>query len=147
MFNGKWLIGMTTVAALAAASVLWAQAPAPGSRPARGERARQFLLTYLGLTDSQKTQAKGIFDAARAQAAPIAAQLNQGRTALRDAVKAGKPDTELDALATQQGALMGQLAAIRAKALAKMYPMLTPEQKDKLDQLRGFVRGRFGHGP
>ena len=134
MFIGKSLIGTMTVAALATASVVWAQGPA------RGERARQFLSTYLGLTDSQKTQAKEIFEAARAQAKPIAAQLKQGRKAVRDAVKAGKPDAELDALAAQQGALMGQLAAIRAKSHAKMYALLTPEQRDKLDKLGELAR-------
>ena len=146
MLNRKWLI-RTGAVVLVTASVLSAQGPAAGSGPARREKARQFLSTYLELTDSQKAQAKGISDAARAQAEPIAAQLKQGRTALRDAVKAGKPDAELDALGAQQGALMGQLAAIRAKSFAKMYLLLTPEQKDKLDKLGELARRRFGVGP
>ena len=143
MFRGNRFLTVAA-ASLAVAGMLLAQGPGTAGRSARGARGRQFLATYLDLTDSQKTQVKAVFDAARTQAKPVLAQLKQGRAALGDAVKAGKPDAELDALAAQQGALMGQLAAIRAKAFAKIYPLLTPDQKDKLDHLRELARLRLG---
>jgi Spy/CpxP family protein refolding chaperone len=134
------------LAALAVVGLLSAQPPAAGHRAERRGKARAFIASYLGLTESQKTRAKEIFEAARVQAQPVAAQLKQGHQALREAVKAGKSDAEIDALARQQGALMGQLSATRAKAFAKLYTLLTPEQKDKADQLREHVRGALGFG-
>ena len=133
-------------AMLAVGTDAYAQTPGTGIRTQRRERARAFIASYLGLTESQKAQAKDVLDAARTQAAPVAAQLKQGHVTLRDAVKAGKSDAELDALAREQGALMGQLAAIHAKSFAKLYPMLTPEQQDKLDHLREMAMLRLGRG-
>jgi Spy/CpxP family protein refolding chaperone len=131
--NRLWTVAAAT---LAAAGMLTAQTSGAPGRPARGARLRQFVASYLDLTEAQKTQIKPILDAARAAAAPLVAQLREGRAALHEAVKAGRPDAELDALAQKQGALLGQLAAIRAKAWAKVYPLLTPEQQDKLDHPR-----------
>ena len=113
-----------------------------------GQHRLERMATALNLTDAQKATAQTLFDQAKTEAAPIAAQLKQGRQAMAEAVKAGKSDAELATIANQQGTLMGQLAAIRAKAFAKFYAQLTPEQKDKADQMRQQMRNRFqGHRP
>ena len=49
-------------------------------------------------------------------------------------MKGGKAAPEIDRIATQQGVLQGQMTAIRTKALAKIYALLTPEQRQKADQ-------------
>ncbi len=145
MFKTKRVVGLIGAAALAA-GVLLAQAPAAHGE--RGEHFKQFLAGQLGLPDAQKAQAKEIFSAARDQAKPLTDQLRQGHEAMTAAVKANRPDSELDQLAQKQGALMGQLSAIHAKAFAKFYAMLTPEQQAKADKLheqfRGMLRHRFG---
>ena len=122
---------------LLVAGAVFAQTPAPH---AKGNHL-QFLATYLDLTDAQKTAAQQIFSDAKAQSDPISAQLRQGHQDLAAAVKAGKSDAELTQLATTQGNLMGQLAAIHAKAFAKMYAQLTPAQQAKADQLHEIFAG------
>jgi Spy/CpxP family protein refolding chaperone len=132
-------------AALTAAGLLNAQAwpgrfGAGGAEAPRFGRMQQFLAIYLDLTEAQQAQAKGIFEAARASAAPLAAQLRASREEMAAAVKANQPDAELDRIASRQGALLGQLAAIWAKAQAKFYALLTPAQREKADKLRS-LRG------
>ena len=103
----------------------------------------EMLATQLGLTDSQKEQAKTIFADARKAAEPIGAQMKTAHESLQAAVKENKSDAELDRLAAAQGALTGQLAAAYAKAFAKFYAILTPEQREKADTLHNNMRGMF----
>ncbi len=98
------------------------------------------MATQLSLTDAQKETAKGIFQQARDSAKPLVDQLKQGHQAMQAAIKAGKSDAELTQLATQQGSVMGQLAAIHAKAFSQFYAQLTPDQKTKADQLHQTMR-------
>jgi Spy/CpxP family protein refolding chaperone len=105
-----------------------------------GGRGIGFLAGYLNLTDTQKTQAEAIFEAARTAAEPIRGRMKSSRESLTDAVKSAKSDTEIDALAASVGTLSGQLTAIQSKAMVKFRAILTPEQIEKLDS-RGRRRG------
>lgn len=73
-------------------------------------------------------------------------QLTAARTALNTAIKTNPPDAELDRLAAAVGVVEGQMEAVRAKASAKFYALLTAEQKTKYDQLINNGRGG-GPGP
>jgi protein CpxP len=153
------LVRFVGMAALAS-GMMFAQAPAPPAQPQspaqrwQQRRGQMFdrMAAQLNLTDSQKQQAKSIMQSARESARPISQQIRQNRLALRDAVKAGKSDADIDQLAASSGSLMGQATAIRTKAFAKVYALLTPEQRTKADQLGGHTRGMFrgghehGHG-
>lgn len=130
---------MAAIALLAALPVLSAQPPG------RGGNRVDFLAGYLSLTDSQKEQAKTIFDAADTASKTLQGQFSSARTALSDAVKAGKPDADLDSLAAATGVIQGQLAAVQAKAQARFYALLTADQKAKYDNMRG--RGGPGGSP
>lgn len=132
-----------TTAALAAALTVPLAAQMRG--PEGGANRLDFLAGYLGLSESQKAQAKTIFDAAQQAATTAMGQMASAREALRDAVKAGKTDAEIDRLAAALGVIEGQLAAIHAKAQVKFYALLTAEQKAKYDQL-GERRGPGGSG-
>ena len=107
-----------------------------------GGRGLDFLAGYLALTDAQKQQAQTIFDAARAASETARGQIESARDALQTAVKANRPEAELDRLAAAVGTIEGQLVAIDAKASAKFYALLTPEQKAKYDELRNRGGGR-----
>ena len=96
----------------------------------------------LNLTDAQKQQAKTIFQQAHQNAQPIAAQLQQNRDALAAAVKANQT-AQIQALATAQGNLRGQVLTIRAGALAQFYQILTPDQRTKADQVQQRIRQRL----
>jgi Spy/CpxP family protein refolding chaperone len=100
----------------------------------------QLMAGYLGLTDAQKAQFKTIQQNARAQAQPIRDQLRQNRQDLHAAIKAGQP---VDAIAAEQGKLLGQMIAIRANTREQFLKLLTPEQLAKLDQLQA-NRGNKG---
>lgn len=102
-----------------------------------------FLAGYLSLTDSQKAQAKTIFDVATTATSTAQGQLTAAHDALTVAVKANRADSELDRLAAAVGTIHGQVEAIRAKAVAKFYALLTAEQKTKYDALGN----RQGGGP
>ena len=99
----------------------------------RGNRV-DFLAGYLNLTDAQKSAAKAIFDAAESPAQTVFGQMTSAHDSLRQAIKDGKPDTELDTLSESIGTLQGQATAIQAKAQSKFYALLTAEQKTKYDE-------------
>lgn len=105
------------------------------------QRHLQFVATFLNLTDAQKQAAQAILQDAKTQAEPIAAQLKTGHEEMGAAIKAGKSDAELTQIATTQGNLMGQMAAIHAKAFSRIYAQLTPEQKAKAVQLHEHLSG------
>ena len=128
---------------LVAAGLMLAQTPqptpTPGTPAAPGARMhrRGRMLRALNLTPDQKTQAKTIFQAAHATAQPIAAQMRDARLALSNAAKSNAPDAEIDRLSNNAANLSSQLMAIRAKAFEKFYTILTPDQKTKLDSMKG----------
>lgn len=134
------------LAVMSGALPVFAQGP-----PGRGNSNRlDFLAGYLGLTDTQKTQAQAIFDAAKTASTTAQGQLTAANDALRAAIKTGAADSEFDRLGAAVGTIQGQLAAIQAKASAKFYALLTPDQKTKYDAMGdrggsgGPGRNRFG---
>lgn len=123
----------TAVAVLGAASLFAAETgPAGGHHHGR---MGAFLSNQLGLTEAQQTQAKSIFQDARQSAQPIRQQLKQTRQALHAAVQSNNA-AQIQQLATTEGSQVGQLAAIRSTAMAKVYQMLTPDQQQKLASLQ-----------
>ncbi|MEX2262842.1 MAG: Spy/CpxP family protein refolding chaperone [Bryobacteraceae bacterium] len=145
-------------AAILMAGLALAQAPGGPNAPTepgqgRKERSGEFRkrvrgshFRNLNLNDSQKQHAKSIFGAAREAGKPVAEQLKQSRQASFEAIKAGKSEAELDQLAANQGRLIGQMSAIHSKAFAQFYSILTPEQRQKLEEAREAGGGRMG-GP
>lgn len=137
----KHLTKIATIAAMAAGMAL-AQTPAAPAQPRRGHAMRQRMMQALDLTNSQKQQAKAIFQQARQNAEPLKTQLKQNREALAAAVKAN--DTaQIHSLSIQRGNLEGQMLGIRSEARAKFYATLTPEQKAKADQMRARFKTRM----
>jgi Spy/CpxP family protein refolding chaperone len=110
------------------AGILSAQ-PAAHNRPSMMQR----LTANLNLTADQQTQAKAIFQGARQQSHSIAPQLQQQRQAMSAAIKSDN-EGQIDQLTQQNAQLSAQARAIHAKAMAKFYSILTPDQKAKFDQ-------------
>ena len=144
----KWQI--LKVAALVVAGSAFAQAPPTPAQPAasqgpsaRRAAVRHQLLKELNLTNAQKQEVKSIFQQAKQSAQPLRQQLKQNREALAAAAKAN--DTaQIPQLSQAESNLMGQLIAIRSEAKAKFYNSLTPEQKEKADQVQQMIRQRIG---
>lgn len=153
----KWLTGITAATTLAGGMLFAQTAQSPAAQPAPGPyhhrmagpnaRANHFehFATMLNLTPQQREQAKTIFQNAKQASEPVRAQLKQNREALANAVKANRSDTEIDRIANNQGVLVGQLIAVHARAMEKVYSLLTPAQRQKADQLHQQMMQRFQH--
>jgi Spy/CpxP family protein refolding chaperone len=99
------------------------------------DRQLEHVAHVLGLTDSQKEQARVIFRNAREFSQPVQQELRQNRERLTAAaMSASEPD--IQRLASEHGRLLGQLAAIHTRASAKFYQTLTSEQLVKYDHMR-----------
>lgn len=131
---------IATLALVAALPVVSAQTRGPG-----GNRL-EFLTGYLSLSDTQKTQAQAIFDAAESAGETARGQMTAAMDALKAAVKANASDADLDRLAAAVGVIHGQSAGIQAKASAKFYALLNADQKTKYDAM-GDRSGGSGKGP
>lgn len=135
------LIGLAVVAALAAGAMIAqnAQGGLAKGKLGLGANLRQRVIKNLNLTEAQKTQAKAIFQDAKQAAALIRPQLEANRQAMAAAIKSG--DTaQIQTLATAAGALQGQVMAIRSTAMAKLYAILTPDQKTQLEQMQAKIK-------
>ena len=143
---------LVSVLILAAGAML-AQGPGSG----RGMRAQgmagtpngnrlDFLATFLDLSTAQKASAQTIFDNAKTAAAPLATQVKDNRTAIQTAIESGATDGALTTLTSAQGALMGELAFIRAQAARAFYAILSQAQKDKLAKAPHGFMGLLGGG-
>ncbi len=128
------------------AAVARAQGPGghgPGFGPGGGMLGGM-IGHMLDLTDAQKEQIKTITKAAFDSNQTLMTQLKASREAERAAIQAGKSDAELAQLAQSYAPLHTQLSATRLQTEAKIYKVLTPEQRAKLDKFRGNMQERMG---
>lgn len=109
------------------------------------------LTALLGLSSQQATQTTTIFTNAQTALAPFETSLRQANEALPAAVKSNATST-IDTLATTIGSATAQITAIRNKADAAFYTILTADQQAKFGQTGGWGMGGLGprpmrHGP
>jgi Spy/CpxP family protein refolding chaperone len=132
--------------ALIVLALIPAAASAQGRRGGGGSRgggaavvvwnANATLLLFralMDLSDSQRDQLASAFDEASRAATPLTAARNAGQKALFEAAKTGQSDAEIQRLAVRQGELDAQLQALQARTFAKMWNLLTPEQRAQVD--------------
>jgi Spy/CpxP family protein refolding chaperone len=142
----KRLAVMAVIATLCSAAAL-AQHGRAGGRFERGggvgrqlanpqvdEQSTLLIITaILELTDAQQQQLHAVFDDASKTAVPIAARLRTTRDALFAAAKTPNSDDQIQKLAAQEGSLTTQMATLQAQTFAKMFAMLTNDQKTQVD--------------
>jgi len=102
----------------------------------------EMMADVLDLTAAQREQAQSILASTQQSTQAIRQQLRQSHEALVAAIEAGNDD-QIQQLAANQGVLQGQLTAIRGTAFAKIYALLTPEQKVKADQIYQNMKSMF----
>jgi Spy/CpxP family protein refolding chaperone len=139
------LSGFTAWAVLhAAESPGAAQAPAMaggdkhrGHGPMEGFGPFGFMARELNLSDDQRSRVKAIFAAARDEDAPIRQQLEELHQQVHDAIVTnGYNDSQIRALVQAKSSAMVEMAVHGIATLAKVRDVLTPEQQQKLEQLR-----------
>ncbi len=145
---------VTLILTAVLAGTLAAQAPpAPGppSPADHAQRQVKFLTTMLSLTAAQQQQATTIFTDAATSAAAVHKNMRAARQSLDDAVKSNN-SAGIDQTAANIGQLTTQLTSIEAKARAAFFQILTPDQQNKMTELRthdgpGFGRHMGPPGP
>jgi Spy/CpxP family protein refolding chaperone len=101
----------------------------------------------LGLSDEQKTQIQQIMTAERQTTEPLMKQLGDKYKQIDDSTANGQFNEEtVRALALQGANIAADLTVEHERAKAKIYNILTPEQREKAKQMRGPFGG-FGHRP
>jgi Spy/CpxP family protein refolding chaperone len=122
-----------------------AKAQGPGGfRGGRGGFLGGMMGTMLGLTDAQKDQIKAITKTAFDSNQALATQMKAAHEAEQAAIKADKSDAELAQLAQSYAALYTQFHTVLLQTEAKIYKVLTPEQRAKVSEMRSKMRSRFG---
>lgn len=90
------------------------------------------MADYLDLSDAQRAQAKQLIAAEKPALIPLIQQLTQSRQQIAQAVSSGVFDqAKISALAAQQSQTLTQLTVERAKIMAEVFNILTPDQKAK----------------
>lgn len=123
---------------LAAAGILAAQpAPAPKMHHRSADQMVQQMNTKmsLNLTADQQNQAKAVFQQARQDSKALAPKLKEERQAINSAIKADN-EQQIDSILQENAQINTQARAIHAKAMAKFYKILTPDQQSKFEHNR-----------
>jgi protein CpxP len=144
------LLSVFAIGGMIASSAV-AQTPAPAQPSSSAPQAGQMkshrragkplarLTRQLNLTADQQTQARSIFADARKQAQSLAPQRRSEHQAMQAAIKSDN-EAQIDQLTQQNAQLNSSGRAIHAKAMAKFYSILTPDQKTKFDSMQASGR-------
>jgi len=140
------------VLSITMAGALMAQTSAPAPSPSNDHHSAarrsggmlQRLTRRLNLTADQQTRVKAIFADSRQQAKALAPQLRQERTALKAAMKTDS-ESQIDQITQQNAQLTAQVEAMHVKAMAKVYAILSSDQKAKFDRMDAHRVARFRH--
>lgn len=90
----------------------------------------------LNLNEGQKAQMKTLLESAHTTMAPLQQKLDEVRNQLDSATANGQFDeTQVRALATQQGQLMAEQIVEHERIKSKMFGLLTPEQRVKANEM------------
>jgi hypothetical protein len=132
-FIPSQLVACAGIAALGAAG-LFAVAPHAQKSTTTTPEFVSSVETVLGMNPTQKDATQTAFEQARQAAQPIRQELMNTRKSLKAAVRSDD-SAQIQRLATVEGQEIGQLAAIRSTAVAKVYKTLTPDQRTKATAL------------
>ena len=151
----KKILVIASIAALVVAATILALAQGHPGMGGMGEHMRggpppdmvEHMSRVLGLTDAQKEQVKAAFESMRATEEERHAKLEDIRKQIDAATANGQFDEAVvRPLVNQQVQLQTDSMVDHLRIHAKLYSMLTAEQKAKADQMMK-MHGGPGHGP
>lgn len=106
------------------------------------------LAEYLELTDDQQSQIRAILDEEMPAIEDLREQLRTAHEAFRATHQPGDFDeAAVRAFAESQSQLHVELMVAGARTMSRIFTVLTPEQQDKLQDLRGLLGRHGGRGP
>ena len=115
----------------------------------RMEHRLEMMSTVLDLTEAQQEQLKSLFDQQWQDHQQLREQMHSARDAMHEARSAESfNEADFRAKAEKQAELKTEMMVAGAKMKEKLYAILTPEQQQKADTLRGLMgeRGKGHHG-
>jgi len=108
---------------------------AAGSAPHGGGIFR-LIMQELNLTDDQKNQIQAILTDERPNLKPLIQQLRTGRKQLRALGADGTfNEDQVRALANQQSGTMADLIVVRERIKARIFGVLTPDQRTEAEKM------------
>ena len=122
---------------------------AAATKPDPAVRHTAMLTKMLTLTADQQTQVQALLTAQETSAADLQTQLQTHHTSLVTAIK-NNDLGGINAITTQLATPRQQLDALHATTAAKIYALLTTDQKAKVDrgiEMLASMGGRGGFGP
>lgn len=137
----KFFLGVTAIILVVAAGLagtVLAQGPGrefgPGFRHHGGWMLKH-MTKELNLTADQQSQIKSIMQAERAKTKPLMQQLRQNSQAQNAAITGNFDEGQARAFASKQTQIMSDLIVEKERAKSQIYAVLTPEQRQKAQQL------------
>jgi Spy/CpxP family protein refolding chaperone len=117
-----------------------------GGQPFAHRPESSRLQEHLGLSAEQTQAIREIRERNRQSGAQIAQALRQARQELRQLALAGAESGVVEAKAAQVEQLMGEALRLQVKTLQEIAPLLSDEQRQKMEQLGpNGHRGRRGY--
>jgi protein CpxP len=118
----------------------------PATYDMRKERHFDRMAEALDLTPEQREQIKAIRAAEQDKVAPLKEQLRKGREQLRVAAEQQPFDeAAVRALAADQAEIRTEMIVSHARVKNQIHALLTPEQREKAEQMRSSMKERRGH--
>jgi Spy/CpxP family protein refolding chaperone len=145
MIRRTWLsaIAVALVAGLSVGAA-HAQPLAPGGKQG-GHSGHERMQKKLGLTDEQAKQMRDVMTAQKDAQRKNGQALRDANQELRRLALSGADDATLRAKQTDVANLMAESVRLKVEGLKQIAPILTPEQRQKLAEMRmDHHRGR-GH--
>ena len=106
-----------------------------------------FGLRGLDVTDAQRQQIQGIFEAHKDQLKAVGDATMEARKALHEAMASDTADeATIRQLAAAVGAAETEAIVLQAKVRKEVFQVLTPEQQQKAKELRGRMNERMKNG-
>jgi protein CpxP len=97
----------------------------------------QYMTDVLNLTDAQQSQVKSIFEAEKPNFKALRDQQKDFRKQMDAATQGGNFDeAKVRSIAQQQSQTFVEMAVAKARVKSKIWNVLTPEQRQKAEQLK-----------
>jgi protein CpxP len=140
----KFFIVTAIVLALAAGLAASAATEGYGGRFGRHGGMLKRMTRELNLTDAQQAQIKSIMTAEKTKIQPLRQQLRQNQQAENASINGTFNQAQATAFAGKQSQIMNDLIVEKERAKSQIYAVLTPEQREKAQQLMQEHKQRWG---
>jgi Spy/CpxP family protein refolding chaperone len=136
----KW-IALSSVAAVICGGVLVSNVSAARAASTEGRTHGRLLARAkekLGVTDEQVTQIRAVLKADKDNITSLMSRLHEAHTGLREAIQASDAtEASVRTASAKVATVEADLAVERLKLYGKISPILTADQREKLNEIQG----------